>query len=102
MRYPVLSDASVVLRWAQRLTIQLERDFNQLYGSKGSFSLSFGTTTTINDPVMRSESVVLLTPRTQSAAAVNWYMPTKSDGSFVISHPTISVSDVTYDYLIKV
>ena len=60
------------------------------------------TQTTVNDERAGFDSVIVLSPRTESAAGEtdHTYIKTKAKGSFIIGHRNTSHNDVTYDYII--
>ena len=60
------------------------------------------TQTTVNDERAGFDSVIVLSPRTENAAAEtdHTYIKTKAKGSFIIGHRNTSHNDVTYDYII--
>ncbi len=56
-------------------------------------------TTTVIDEKMGEDRSILLTPTNSAAASENYYLQTKSNGSFVLGHANAGTTR-TFDYII--
>lgn len=54
------------------------------------------TTTTVQNTLVTSLSVPVLVPTTANAAAENWYISSRTTGSFVITHANAGTTDRTF------
>tara|TARA_B110000208_G_scaffold181249_1_gene231779 strand:- start:344 stop:649 length:306 start_codon:yes stop_codon:yes gene_type:complete len=71
--------------------------------NSGTFTLAISVTeTTVSNERAGFDSVIVLSPTTENAAAEadHTYIKTKAKGSFIIGHRNTSNTDVTYDYII--
>ena len=71
--------------------------------NSGTFTLATSVTeTTVSNERAGFDSIIVLSPRTENAAAEldHTYIKTKAKGSFIIGHRNTSHTDVTYDYII--
>lgn len=59
------------------------------------------TTTVVIDTRIKSQMMIVLSPRTVNAAAAlaNVYVSTVIDGSFTLSHSSAASTDRTFDYV---
>ena len=71
--------------------------------NSGTFTLATSVTeTTVSNERAGYDSVIVLSPTTENAAAESsyTYIKTKAKGSFIIGHRNTSNTNVTYDYII--
>ncbi len=56
------------------------------------------TSTTVDDDLVSTNSVIHLDPETQNAAAVRYWIPraTITQGQYIVQHPSLSVADCTF------
>ena len=67
----------------------------------GNITLSASsTTTTLNDERLGFDSVVLLSPLTDNAAAQSPYISNHAKGSAVITHTSVAHADLLFAYII--
>lgn len=101
MRYPSLGSAGNVVSWAQRLIVQLERDF--FSPGRGEITLTANaTTTTLTDAHIGPTRKVLLIPKTANAAAIanTVYIGTIADATATITHASDANTDKTFHYVV--
>ena len=70
---------------------------SQVSDNTGSATLTTGTTTTVNNPKVSTQSAVILQPRNANAAASVYFISSISNGSFVIGH-IAGAAGRTFDY----
>lgn len=75
---------------------------NGKINSKGTITLSPETTTIISDERIGVESVILLSPKTESAASElsSVYFSDQSSGQATLTHNSSSLTDRTYGYVV--
>jgi hypothetical protein len=68
----------------------------------GSITLATGnaTTTTLSDPRISRDSVIILVPKTADAFSTTVYASAQSNGSATITHAANIVAGKTYGYVI--
>lgn len=69
--------------------------------NRGTFSLTASaTTTTVTNPNVSSNSTIVLSPRSATAAAALGvvYISAKAEGSFTVTHNSSAATDRTFDY----
>lgn len=69
------------------------------FGSKGSATLTAGTTTTITTAGAKTTSVILIQPRSAAITLLGVYVSSKSNGSFVLTHGGAAGTE-TFDWVI--
>lgn len=95
MRLPVLDLSNDQIR-------RINEALTQLQPKSGSLSLDSGgvnTTTTVTDPRVGQDSVVLLSPTSSAASTENWYISAVNDGSFVVTHSAAGTTR-TFGYVV--
>jgi len=69
--------------------------------NRGTFTLAANaTTTTVTDLRGGSDSVILFTPMTATAAAEDMYISARNKQSFVVTHADASTTDRTFTYVV--
>ena len=69
--------------------------------NRGTFTLAANaTTTTVTDLRAGSESVILFTPMTATAAAENMFVSARNKQSFVVTHANDSTTDRNFIYVV--
>ncbi len=95
MKLPILDVSKGSLR-------RINESLTQLQPKRGTCSLDSGgvnTTTTVTDPRVGQDSVILLSPTSSAASSENWYISAVNDGSFVVTHSAAGTSR-TFGYAI--
>ncbi|KQY14429.1 hypothetical protein [Rhizobium sp. Root482] len=69
------------------------------FENTGTATLTTGTTTTVNNPKVTTQSAVILQPRNANAAASVYFVSAISNGSFVIGH-IAGAAGRTFDYAV--
>lgn len=89
--------------WARAMYDAVVRTLLGKLNCTGTLTLSANTTTTtLNDPRIGGNSVILFTPTTQHAAD-SWgsiYVTAKAAGSCTVNHVNTSETDKTFDYIV--
>lgn len=79
---------------------QIAQTINLLIPVVKSIALTTSSaTTTITDEKMGEDKTVVLIPTDSDAASENWYLSSKLNGSFVITHSNNALTR-TFDYTI--
>jgi hypothetical protein len=69
------------------------------FGSKGSGTLTAGTTTTVTVGNAKTTSVIMIQPTSAAITLLGVYVSAKNNGTFVLTH-TIAAGTESFDYLI--
>jgi hypothetical protein len=69
------------------------------FGSKGSRTLTAGTTSTITDAIAKTTSIIIIQPTSAAITLLGVYVSTKNNGSFVLTHG-VAAGTESFDWVI--
>jgi hypothetical protein len=69
------------------------------FGSKGSGTLTAGTTSTITAAIAKTTSIIIIQPTSAAITLLGVYVSTKNNGSFVLTHG-VAAGTESFDWVI--